>query len=138
MSARNEALNRRAAVESYLEAGAGRFEVELKTLIRVPSVSTQPAHNADTRKAAELDRPGIRTADIVSLGSLACLSGGSRHRDCEEEPTKVITEPVPHRDEPFHLVRSQSGQAVIYRQRHRRAGFGGTGNATPIFSCLQV
>lgn len=64
MSARDEALNRWSAVESYLKAGEDRFEDELKTLIRIPSVSAQPAHNADTRKAAEFVRDDLARSGI--------------------------------------------------------------------------
>ena len=40
-----------ARVEAYLEARRGDFEEQLKVLIRIPSVSAQPDHNADTRRA---------------------------------------------------------------------------------------
>jgi len=39
-------------VEAYLEAHRTNFEEQLKDLIRIPSVSAQPAHDSDTRRAA--------------------------------------------------------------------------------------
>jgi acetylornithine deacetylase/succinyl-diaminopimelate desuccinylase-like protein len=46
-------------VDQFLEENAARFEDELKALIRIPSVSAQPDHNADTRKAAEFVRDNL-------------------------------------------------------------------------------
>src|SRR3954463_6974482 len=40
-------------VDAYLDAHRGDFEEQLKALLRIPSVSAQPSHNADTRRAAE-------------------------------------------------------------------------------------
>ena len=40
-------------VDAYLEAHRGDFEEQLKALLRIPSVSAQPDHDADTRRAAE-------------------------------------------------------------------------------------
>jgi acetylornithine deacetylase/succinyl-diaminopimelate desuccinylase-like protein len=40
-------------VDAYLEEHRGAFEEQLKALLRIPSVSAQPAHDADTRRAAE-------------------------------------------------------------------------------------
>ncbi|WP_152054401.1 dipeptidase [Tautonia marina] len=40
-------------VDAYLAEHGKRFEEQLKDLIRIPSVSAQPDHNADTRRAAE-------------------------------------------------------------------------------------
>ena len=47
-------------VDAYLEAHRGDFEEQLKALIRIPSVSAQPDHDADTRRAATSGprRPG--------------------------------------------------------------------------------
>ena len=52
------------AVDSYLEANAARFEEELKQLIRIPSISAQPTHNADTRRAAEFIRDNLRAMGV--------------------------------------------------------------------------
>src|SRR5215210_4273286 len=40
-------------VDAYLDAHRGDFEEQLKALLRIPSVSAQPSHDADTRRAAE-------------------------------------------------------------------------------------
>ncbi len=60
-------------VDAYLEEKRGAFEEQLKELIRIPSVSAQPAHNADTRRAAEFVRDdlaamGLRTELIETPG----------------------------------------------------------------------
>lgn len=51
-------------VESYLEAHRDRFEDQLKALIRIPSVSAQPDHDADTRRAAEFVRDDLRAMGV--------------------------------------------------------------------------
>jgi acetylornithine deacetylase/succinyl-diaminopimelate desuccinylase-like protein len=57
-----------SAVEAYLRDHAPRFEDQLKALIRIPSVSAQPDHDADTRRAAEFVRD-----DLVAMGVPARL-----------------------------------------------------------------
>ena len=39
-------------VDAYLESHRSDFEEQLKALIRIPSISAQPDHDADTRRAA--------------------------------------------------------------------------------------
>jgi acetylornithine deacetylase/succinyl-diaminopimelate desuccinylase-like protein len=57
-------------VDDYLEAHRDDFEEQLKALLRIPSVSAQPAHNGDTRRAAEFVRDDLRaiglTADLIA------------------------------------------------------------------------
>jgi len=55
-------------VDAYLDAHRNEFEEQLKALIRIPSVSAQPAHNPDTRRAAEFVRD-----DLASMGLRAEL-----------------------------------------------------------------
>lgn len=60
-------------VDAYLEKQRDAFEEQLKQLIRIPSVSAQPAHNADTRRAAEfvrddLARMGLRAELVETPG----------------------------------------------------------------------
>ncbi len=43
----------REQVDTYLESHRAAFEDQLHALLRIPSVSAQPDHNADTRRAAE-------------------------------------------------------------------------------------
>ena len=50
-------------VDAYLERHGDDFEEQLKALIRIPSVSAQPAHDADTRRAAEFIRD-----DLAAMG----------------------------------------------------------------------
>jgi acetylornithine deacetylase/succinyl-diaminopimelate desuccinylase-like protein len=47
-------------VDAYLEAHRGDFEEQLKALLRIPSISAQPDHDADTRRAAEFVRDDLR------------------------------------------------------------------------------
>jgi acetylornithine deacetylase/succinyl-diaminopimelate desuccinylase-like protein len=63
-----------ASVDAYLEARAGDFEEQLKALIRIPSVSAQPQHDADTRRAAELIRD-----DLSAMGLSAEMIETKRH-----------------------------------------------------------
>ncbi len=63
-----------ASVDAYLEAHRDDFEEQLKSLIRIPSVSAQPQHDADTRRAAELIRD-----DLSAMGLPAELIETKRH-----------------------------------------------------------
>jgi acetylornithine deacetylase/succinyl-diaminopimelate desuccinylase-like protein len=47
-------------VDAYLEAHRDDFEEQLKALLQIPSISAQPAHAADTRRAAEFVRDDLR------------------------------------------------------------------------------
>lgn len=51
-------------VEAYLEAHRGDFEEQLKALLRIPSISAQPDHNADTCRAAEFVRDNFRAMGL--------------------------------------------------------------------------
>ena len=55
-------------VDAYLETHRDDFEEQLKALLRIPSVSAQPAHDADTRRAAEFVRD-----DLAAMGLKAEL-----------------------------------------------------------------
>ena len=52
---------------SYARENQTRFLNELKSLLRVPSVSTLPEHKADCRKAAEL-LAGPRAGAVLDDG----------------------------------------------------------------------
>ncbi len=56
------------SVADYLESHRGAFEEQLKALLRIPSVSAQPDHNPDTRRAAEFVRD-----DLIAMGVKAEL-----------------------------------------------------------------
>src|SRR4051794_21330249 len=51
-------------VDAYLEAHGGDFEEQLKALLRIPSISAQPAHDGDTRRAATFVRDDLRAIGI--------------------------------------------------------------------------
>ena len=61
-------------VDAYLEAHRGDFEEQLKALIRIPSISAQPDHDADTRRAATFIRD-----DLAAMGLEAELIETKRH-----------------------------------------------------------
>ena len=52
-------------VTAYLDAHRDAFEEQLKALVRIPSVSAQPAHDADTRRAAEFVRDDLRAMGLA-------------------------------------------------------------------------
>ena len=79
-------------VESYLETHRGDFEEQLKALLRIPSVSAQPDHNADTRRAAEFVRDdlikmGVKTELIETLGHPLVYG---EHLKAPDKPTLLI------------------------------------------------
>lgn len=53
-------------VGAYLQTHAHRFEEQLFALLRIPSVSAQPDHNADTRRAAEFVRDDLRAMGVAA------------------------------------------------------------------------
>jgi acetylornithine deacetylase/succinyl-diaminopimelate desuccinylase-like protein len=81
-------------VDAYLEANAARFEEQLKDLIRIPSVSAQPAHDADTRRAAEfvrgdLQRMGFGNAALIEFPRGHPIVYAERH-DAPGKPTLLV------------------------------------------------
>ena len=61
-------------VDAYLEEHRDDFEAQLKDLIRIPSVSAQPDHDADTQRAAAFVRD-----DLAAMGLKAELIPTKRH-----------------------------------------------------------
>lgn len=53
-------------VEGYLAENKRGFEDRLKELLRIPSVSAQPDHDADTRRAALFVRDDLRASGIAA------------------------------------------------------------------------
>ena len=54
----------------YAKANADRFVAELETFLRIPSISTDPAYDADVRRAADwladdLRRAGMATVEVM-------------------------------------------------------------------------
>ena len=64
----------RDRIDAYLEAHRGDFEEQLKRLLRIPSISAQPEHDADTRLAAEFVRD-----DLAAMGLNAQIIPTKRH-----------------------------------------------------------
>jgi acetylornithine deacetylase/succinyl-diaminopimelate desuccinylase-like protein len=63
-------------------ANQKRFLEELKTLLRIPSVSTLPEHKGDVRKAAQfladdLKRAGMENVSLKRRGTRWCTQIGS-------------------------------------------------------------
>jgi acetylornithine deacetylase/succinyl-diaminopimelate desuccinylase-like protein len=56
-----------ARVDEFLEAHAAEFEEQLKALLRIPSISAQPHHDADTRRAAEFLRDDFRAMGLEAV-----------------------------------------------------------------------
>jgi len=55
------------AVRSFVETNRDRFLDELKTFLRIPSVSTLPDHAADVRRAAEFVASALRDAGMENV-----------------------------------------------------------------------
>jgi acetylornithine deacetylase/succinyl-diaminopimelate desuccinylase-like protein len=55
-----------ARVEAYVDAHRSDFEGQLKELIRIQSISAQPDHNADTRRAAVWVRDNLAAIGLAS------------------------------------------------------------------------
>jgi acetylornithine deacetylase/succinyl-diaminopimelate desuccinylase-like protein len=81
------------SVDAYLDARRADFEDQLKALIRIPSVSAQPDHNTDTRRAAEFVRDDLRRigvpADLVEFPRGHPIVYGER-RDNPDGPTLLV------------------------------------------------
>jgi acetylornithine deacetylase/succinyl-diaminopimelate desuccinylase-like protein len=80
-------------VDQYLETHRDRFEDQLKALLRIPSVSAQPAHNEDTLRAAEFVRDDLRRmgipAELIGFPSGHPIVYGER-LDAPGKPTLLI------------------------------------------------
>jgi acetylornithine deacetylase/succinyl-diaminopimelate desuccinylase-like protein len=62
------------SVDAYIDAHRVEFEDQLKSLIRIPSVSAQPDHDVDTRRAA-----GFIQDDLAAMGLKPELIETPRH-----------------------------------------------------------
>jgi acetylornithine deacetylase/succinyl-diaminopimelate desuccinylase-like protein len=76
-------------VVRYLEAHREDFEEQLKALIRIPSVSAQPEHKADTRRAAEFVRN-----DLAAMGLTTELIDTKGHPIVYAEGPEVPGKPT--------------------------------------------
>jgi acetylornithine deacetylase/succinyl-diaminopimelate desuccinylase-like protein len=61
-------------VDAYLKSHRGDFEEQLKALIRIPSISAQPDHDPDTRRAATFIRD-----DLAAIGLNAEMIETKKH-----------------------------------------------------------
>jgi acetylornithine deacetylase/succinyl-diaminopimelate desuccinylase-like protein len=52
---------------AYAHQNSARFVEELKSLLRIPSVSTDPSHIADVRRAADFVADGLRSAGMENV-----------------------------------------------------------------------
>ena len=55
------------AIDQYVRKNEARFLDELKQLLRIPSISTLPEHNGDTRRAAEFVAEKLRAAGLEHI-----------------------------------------------------------------------
>ena len=79
-------------VDAYLEAHRADFEERLKALLRIPSVSAQPDHDADTRRAAEFVRDDLRglgfDAELIATRGHPIVF--AERRDAPGKPTLLV------------------------------------------------
>jgi len=79
-------------VIEYVTSHQRDFEEQLKSLIRIPSVSAQPAHDADTRRAAEFVRDDLKamgvSADLVETAGHPIVYG--HWRNAPGKPTLLV------------------------------------------------
>lgn len=74
-------MSRKAkALEAYIRDTRPRFETELEEMVRVPSISMDPAHAADVRRMAVVAADVLKgygaEADIVETGGYPVVTGG--------------------------------------------------------------
>jgi acetylornithine deacetylase/succinyl-diaminopimelate desuccinylase-like protein len=65
-----------AAVE-YARKNQARFLDELKNLLRIPSISTLPEHNGDTRRAAETLAAEMKRIGLEHVRLIETEHGGA-------------------------------------------------------------
>jgi acetylornithine deacetylase/succinyl-diaminopimelate desuccinylase-like protein len=70
-----------SAAIDFARQNQGRFLEELKGLLRIPSISTLPEHNGDTRRAAEtlaaeMRRIGLEKVRLIETGTDSNGGGG--------------------------------------------------------------
>lgn len=91
-----------ASWETYLNEHKSRYLDELIEFLRIPSISSQPEHENDVKRAAEwvsgrLQRAGIEAVQVLSTGGHPVVYGEWLHAD--SKPTILIyghfdTQPV--------------------------------------------
>ena len=80
-------------VAAFIESNRQRFQDQLFDLIRIPSVSAQPDHNADTHRAAEFVRDDLRAmgvpAELIAFSKGHPIVYGER-LDAPGKPTVLV------------------------------------------------
>src|ERR1041385_2363211 len=59
------------ASDAFIESNRDRFLEELKTFLRIPSVSTLPENRADIQHAAQFVSEGLRVAGLENIEIIA-------------------------------------------------------------------
>ena len=80
-------------IARYLDEHRDRFLDDLKTVLRIPSVSAQPAHNADTRRCAEyladvLRKLGMTRAEVMETAGHPVVYG--EWLEAKGQPTVLV------------------------------------------------
>src|SRR5688500_1668616 len=76
--------------QGYLDAQAGRFDEELMAFLRIPSVSTAPAHAADVRRAADWAAARLRGAGLEQVRVLETAGHPVVYADWLRAPGRPI------------------------------------------------
>jgi acetylornithine deacetylase/succinyl-diaminopimelate desuccinylase-like protein len=72
------------ATNAFVETNKDRFLEELKTFLRIPSISTLPEHASDIRRAAEfvaesLRKAGLENVEVIETAGHPLVYGDSLH-----------------------------------------------------------
>jgi acetylornithine deacetylase/succinyl-diaminopimelate desuccinylase-like protein len=76
------------ATNSFVEKNQSRLLDELKTFLRIPSVSTLPDHAADVRRAAQFVADSMRTAGLENIEIIATAKHPLVYADWLHAPGK--------------------------------------------------
>lgn len=110
-----------ATWETYLQKNISQYLEELFEFLRIPSISSQPEHENDVKRAAEwvsarLQKAGIEDVQILSTGGHPVVYGQWMHAD--DKPTILIyghfdTQPV----DPIELWSDPPFEPVVKENR---------------------
>jgi acetylornithine deacetylase/succinyl-diaminopimelate desuccinylase-like protein len=116
---RSEAVTTKRTAVAFAQENQSRFVEELKALLRIPSISTDPARVGDVRRAAEfvaadLKRIGMENVQLIETGT------------AEE----VVTDPAGH----SRMVPPRIGHRLVYAD-WLHAGTDASGAPQPTVLC---
>jgi acetylornithine deacetylase/succinyl-diaminopimelate desuccinylase-like protein len=94
------------AAVTFARHNAPRFVEELKSLLRIPSISTSPEHAADTRRAAEFVAAELRRIGMQNV------------RLIETSTPETVIAPS---SGPAQIVPARDGHPLVYAD-HLHAG----------------